>query len=191
MTTPFSKLKDFNSIIAFEVADESIEKFEKYKPSKLCYLDLSKFEELKDSFINHYEVKKLPCMVSFGKVIYLDDDLENNLLELDLRETILYKETVANLLKENKVFFFIKGSFDEPKCKFTRRLVNCFSKLDFDWKNEFAHFNILEDEKMREKVKLFSGWETYPQIYINGVLLGGVDLFEEAVESGKIKEMLK
>lgn len=191
MTDIFDDLKDYNNIIAFEEIDETLNFFEKYNPSKVCYLDLSKYPEIKDKFKYKFDIKAFPCMISFGKVIYLDDDLESNLISLYKKEIELYKSKIHSYITNNKCFVFIKGTVAEPKCKFTRRLLNCFNELNLVYMKDYDFFNILSDEKMREVCKVYSNWMTYPQIYIEGKFFGGIDILEESIANKTIYNYIK
>jgi Grx4 family monothiol glutaredoxin len=76
---------------------------------------------------------------------------------------------------------FIKGSPSAPKCGFSRQLVTILNDL----KVAFGSFDILEDDEVRQGLKEFSDWPTYPQVYVEGELLGGLDIVKEMVAAGE------
>ena len=82
---------------------------------------------------------------------------------------------------------FIKGTLDTPKCKFTRRLVD--SLTPFSYRN-IKTFNILEDERIRQWLKFYSEWPTFPQVYIDGSFVGGIDVVLELISEGEFDEMM-
>jgi len=81
---------------------------------------------------------------------------------------------------------FIKGTPDMPQCGFSGKLLNVMEELKVD----YGHFNILTDPLVREKLKVYSDWNTFPQIYVEGELVGGLDIINEMVESGDFQEMV-
>ena len=66
----------------------------------------------------------------------------------------------------------MKGSPAEPKCGFSRQMVALLQEAGLD----FGHFDILEDQQVREELKKFSNWPTYPQLYHDGKLIGGLGM---------------
>jgi len=94
---------------------------------------------------------------------------------------------LKSLINSAPVMLFMKGSKSEPKCKFSTAIVNLLKEICA----EFSTFDILEDQVVREKLKTFSNWPTYPQLYINGELIGGLDIVKELNETGELKDLLK
>jgi len=83
----------------------------------------------------------------------------------------------GELVASAKVMLFMKGSPDAPRCGFSRTAVELLRKEGID----FASFDILEDEAVRQGLKEFSNWPTYPQLYVDGKLVGGLDVMKEMV----------
>jgi len=111
------------------------------------------------------------------------------------------KETVAGAVAKSKealharlkalinkapATVFIKGSRDEPRCGFSRRVVAALAETGAD----FETFDILEDEEVRQGLKEYSDWPTYPQLYVKGELVGGCDIILEMAADGSLKETL-
>merc|ERR1719453_2471279 len=84
------------------------------------------------------------------------------------------------------VMVFMKGSKSEPFCKFSKQCVNLMNENRI----EYSTFNILMDEEVRQGLKEFSNWKTYPQIYVKGELIGGVDILQEMAEDGSLAETI-
>jgi len=95
---------------------------------------------------------------------------------------------IKKLLGRHKIMLFMKGIPSAPKCGFSRQICDILEGLG----NEVSYdaFNILEDDEIRQGLKKFSDWPTYPQLYIDGELVGGLDIIKEMNESGDLKDML-
>jgi len=88
------------------------------------------------------------------------------------------------LIKRDAVMLFMKGEPSAPKCGFSRQAVKLLREHDVP----FGSFNILSDDSIRQGLKKHSNWPTYPQIYVNGDLIGGLDILKETAEEGSLKE---
>lgn len=81
----------------------------------------------------------------------------------------------------------MKGSPESPQCGFSQRIVAILKKYDG---LEYSHFDILSDNEIREGVKKYSNWPTYPQLYVNGDLIGGIDIVQEMDEEGDLEDAI-
>lgn len=122
------------------------------------------------------------------------DTLMSTVQNTDLKEIFeekLFREDVFSQIKKiinsYPIMVFIKGSPDEPQCGFTSTLVGILAK----YKVDYRHFNILEDHLIREKIKEYSNWKTFPQMYVKGELLGGLDIIKELIEEGSFLDAIK
>lgn len=93
---------------------------------------------------------------------------------------------LKSLINAAPVMLFMKGSATEPRCKFSRAIVDLLNSLNADYKT----FDILNNEDVRQGLKEYSQWPTYPQLYIKGELIGGLDIVKEMQESGELDSML-
>lgn len=84
------------------------------------------------------------------------------------------------------VVLFMKGTPDFPQCGFSAQSVQVLRASGV----EFAHVNVLEDPELRQALKQHSNWPTYPQLYVNGELVGGSDILLEMYRSGELAEKL-
>lgn len=82
---------------------------------------------------------------------------------------------------------FIKGTKEAPQCGFTKRLIDLLAKYP---DCTYGTFNILADEEVCDGLPTYSNWPTYPQIYVNGELIGGIDILTELHEEGELGEIL-
>lgn len=90
------------------------------------------------------------------------------------------------LVKRSRVMLFMKGSPEAPQCGFSRRIVAMLQKQDV----EFDTFDILQDSAVRQGLKDLFKWPTFPQLYSEGELIGGLDIIQGLVEDGSLKEEL-
>ncbi len=84
------------------------------------------------------------------------------------------------------VMLFMKGTPDFPQCGFSAQTVALLRACGSD----FGHVNILEDTELRDALKQYSRWPTYPQLYVGGELVGGCDIALEMYQSGELKQLL-
>nr|ACO10537.1 Glutaredoxin-3 [Caligus rogercresseyi] len=96
-------------------------------------------------------------------------------------------ERLKELTNKSSLMIFMKGSPQEPRCGFSRQLMNILSEE----KLEFGTFDILGDEEVRQGLKTYSNWPTYPQVYVKGELVGGLDIIKELKENDELRSTLK
>ena len=96
-------------------------------------------------------------------------------------------EQIKNLVNENDICLFMKGTPDVPQCGFSLAVANMLKHLNV----KFKGINVLENDEMRQAIKQYSDWATIPQLYIKGEFLGGSDIVKEMFEKGELKELLK
>jgi len=95
-------------------------------------------------------------------------------------------ERLRKLMNQSKVVLFMKGSPDTPKCGFSRKIAALLQEHGV----EFTHFDILTDESVRQGLKKLNDWPTFPQLIVNGELVGGLDIVKEAIENGELNDIL-
>ena len=96
-------------------------------------------------------------------------------------------EKIQNLIKENNVCLFMKGTPDSPQCGFSMTVSNVLKHLDVNFKG----INVLEDENLRDGIKKFSDWPTIPQLYVKSEFVGGCDIVKEMFEKGELKKLFE
>ncbi|KAJ0262269.1 Bifunctional monothiol glutaredoxin-S16 [Hirschfeldia incana] len=100
------------------------------------------------------------------------------------------EELIDRLVKENKVVAFIKGSRSAPQCGFSQRVVGILESQGVDYET----VDVLDDDYnhgLREKLKSYSNWPTFPQVFVKGELLGGCDILTSMYENGELANMFK
>ena len=96
------------------------------------------------------------------------------------------KSLIQNHIDNNEVCLFMKGTPDAPQCGFSMAVANILKILEVNYKG----INVLENQELREGVKVFSDWPTIPQLYIKKEFVGGCDIMKEMAESGELLELL-
>jgi monothiol glutaredoxin len=95
-------------------------------------------------------------------------------------------ERIKSQLAANPVLLFMKGTPDFPQCGFSATAVRALGAVGAT----FGHVNIFEDPELREALKQYSNWPTYPQLYVNGELVGGSDIIVEMYKSGELAKLV-
>ncbi|XP_016484933.1 uncharacterized protein LOC107805413 [Nicotiana tabacum] len=97
------------------------------------------------------------------------------------------KDTLDKVVTSQKIVLFMKGTKDFPQCGFSNTVVQILKSLNAP----FETINILENEALRQGLKEYSSWPTFPQLYIDGEFFGGCDITVEAYKSGELQELLE
>ena len=97
------------------------------------------------------------------------------------------KDKIQELVGNNDVCLFMKGTPDAPQCGFSMAVSNVLKHLNVN----FNSVNVLEDENMRQGIKDYSDWPTIPQLYVKGEFIGGCDIVKEMFEKGELKSLLE
>lgn len=96
------------------------------------------------------------------------------------------QQRIRQLVDENPVVLFMKGTAQFPVCSFSGRAVQVLKACGV---NTFKSVNVLEDEELRQGIKTFSDWPTIPQLYVKGEFVGGSDIMAEMYESGELQKL--
>ena len=94
---------------------------------------------------------------------------------------------IKNLISENNICLFMKGTPDAPQCGFSMVVSNVLKHFNV----KFKGINVLEDENLRQGIKDYSDWPTIPQLYVQGEFIGGSDIVKELFENGELKKLLE
>lgn len=96
-------------------------------------------------------------------------------------------ETIKEQIADNPILLFMKGSPDQPQCGFSMRasraVMNCGQR--------FAYIDILANPEIRAELPKYANWPTFPQLWVNGELIGGCDIITEMQEKGELKPLLE
>jgi monothiol glutaredoxin len=97
------------------------------------------------------------------------------------------KNLIQNNIDNNDVCLFMKGTPDAPQCGFSMAVSNILKILEVN----FQGVNVLENQNLREGIKVYSDWPTIPQLYIKKEFVGGCDIIKEMYENGELKKILE
>lgn len=95
-------------------------------------------------------------------------------------------DRIKSQLSSSPVLLYMKGTPDFPQCGFSATAVRALNAVGA----KFESVNIFEEPEVREALKQYSNWPTYPQLYVNGELIGGCDIIVEMYNSGELKKVL-
>jgi len=94
---------------------------------------------------------------------------------------------IEEQLNSHEILLYMKGTPDFPQCGFSGQAVAALNSIG----KPYAFVNIFEDEEIRQGLKEYSKWPTFPQLYVKGELVGGSDIVIEMYNSGELKELLE
>jgi len=97
------------------------------------------------------------------------------------------KTRIAETIASNRIMLFMKGNPSMPQCGFSAAVVGILKEVGVP----FGSYNILADQELREGLKEFSSWPTFPQLYVDGQLVGGCDIVREMHAKGELAPLLK
>ena len=103
----------------------------------------------------------------------------------EISEEIFIK--IDNLVKNNDVVLFMKGTSEMPMCGFSSVVVTILSRLN----QKFIDVNVMQDQDIRQGIKDYSDWPTIPQLYVKGEFVGGCDIIRDMYEKGELKVLLE
>lgn len=95
-------------------------------------------------------------------------------------------ENIKQQIADNQIILFMKGSPKFPQCGFSARAVQCLEACGAD----FAYVDVLANPDIRQTLPQYANWPTFPQLYINGELIGGSDIIAEMYEQGELEALL-
>ena len=95
------------------------------------------------------------------------------------------KNLITDEINNNEICLFMKGTPDAPQCGFSMAVANLLKILEVNYKG----VNVLEDQSLREGIKIFSDWPTIPQLYVKKEFVGGCDIVKEMYENGELKKV--
>jgi Grx4 family monothiol glutaredoxin len=173
---------------------EQLAKQEAYKPVKFINVAIEEIPEV----AQQHEIEAVPTVIFFqnNKAVHRIDGIDI----ADFTATVKklagdssapsggnsLNDRLKALINKSKVMVFMKGDRSTPRCGFSKQLIQILN----DTKVTYETFDILSDEEVRQGLKTYSDWPTYPQVYVNGELQGGLDIIKEMVASGELTKVL-
>lgn len=144
-----------------------------------------------------HEIEAVPTVIFFqnNKAVHRIDGIDIADLTAAVRKlsgvsaenaTGSLEERLKSLINKARVMVFMKGDRNTPRCGFSKQLIQILNEINVAYET----FDILSDEEVRQGLKTYSDWPTYPQVYVNGELQGGLDIVKEMVASGELIKVL-
>jgi len=96
------------------------------------------------------------------------------------------RKRIADTIAKDRIMLFMKGSPQMPQCGFSAAVVGILKQTGV----AFESYNILADSELREGLKVYSSWPTYPQLYVDGKLIGGADIVRDLHAKGELQQIL-
>ena len=96
------------------------------------------------------------------------------------------EQTIRDQISANNILLYMKGSPDQPQCGFSAQAVQCLMGCG----KRFAYVDILANPEIRSTLPMIANWPTFPQLWIDGELVGGCDIIREMYETGELKQLL-
>jgi monothiol glutaredoxin len=118
-------------------------------------------------------------------VCRINEDCLSNTHSHDMNDV---QQRIDQLVKNNRVVLFMKGTAQFPMCGFSGRAMQILKACGVD---DLKTVNVLEDEGVRQGIKDYANWPTIPQLYVNGEFVGGSDIMMEMYEAGELQQALK
>ena len=106
----------------------------------------------------------------------------------DNNKVMTLEEKLHSLINKASIMLFMKGEPDVPRCGFSKQMIQIFREQNV---TKFEYFDILTDDEVREGLKKYSNWPTYPQLYIKGELIGGLDIVKELIDTDDFSEIIQ
>ena len=97
------------------------------------------------------------------------------------------QDKIKQQITENNIILYMKGNAELPMCGFSARAVNLLKSCGAT----FATIDVLQDDDIRQGIKVYSNWPTIPQLYVKGEFIGGSDIMAEMYEAGELQELIK
>lgn len=97
------------------------------------------------------------------------------------------QDKIKQQVTDNNIVLYMKGNAELPMCGFSARAVNILKSCQA----EFATVDVLQDDEIRNGIKVYSNWPTIPQLYVKGEFVGGSDIMAEMFETGELQELVK
>uniref|UniRef100_A0A7S0ZCK5 Glutaredoxin n=1 Tax=Timspurckia oligopyrenoides TaxID=708627 RepID=A0A7S0ZCK5_9RHOD len=141
-----------------------------------------------------FKVKELPTTLiidetlnELSRIIGADSvQAAKSIQEIAEQSSERIQKRMLALIESAHVMLFMKGDSDAPKCKFSKQIIQILQEQKID----FQQYNILSDRAIRERLKVYANWPTFPQLYCKGEFIGGVDVVQELAENGTLRSEL-
>ncbi|XP_018797498.1 PREDICTED: glutaredoxin 3 [Bactrocera latifrons] len=172
---------------------EALEELAKMLSNKLQFVSLlaEKFPEISMK----HQIEAVPTIIFFTKGTAVDRVDGVNVAEITAKCKKLggsvagesLEERLKALINKADLMIFMKGDRNAPRCGFSRQIIEIVNATNIPYET----FDILNDEEVRQGLKTYSDWPTYPQVYVKGELIGGLDIIKELKANNELETALK
>lgn len=163
------------------------------KVTKFGYFDILNDNKVREGLKIYSNWKTYPQIYVNGELIG-GLDVIKDMIEADEFKDILPKtkeellnEKIKKLIESKDIMLFMKGTPTNPQCGFSNKIVQLLKEQNI---NKFGHFNILDNNDIRQGLKKYSNWPTFPQLYIKGELIGGLDVVKDMIDANELIDEL-
>ncbi|KAI8490326.1 Glutaredoxin 3 [Branchiostoma belcheri] len=158
---------------------------------RFSYFNILADEEVRQGLKTFSNWPTYPQLYANGELLggldIIKEMAESGDLASALPQTETLEDRLKTLINKGQVTLFMKGNRQEPRCGFSKQIIGILN----DTSVQYETFDILQDEEVRQGLKKFSNWPTYPQLYVKGELIGGLDIVKELKESGELESILQ
>lgn len=153
--------------------------------------DILSDEEVRQSLKTYSNWPTYPQLYVNGELVggldIVNELAESGELENTCPKAVTLEHRLKTIINQSPVMLFMKGNKEAARCGFSRQILEILNSTEVD----YGTFDILQDEDVRQGLKTYSNWPTYPQLYVKGELIGGLDIVKELKESGDLVSVLK
>lgn len=153
--------------------------------------DILSDEEVRQGLKTYSNWPTYPQLYANGELVggldIVKELAESGELENTCPKAVTLEHRLKTTINQSPVMLFIKGNKEAARCGFSRQTLEIMNSTGVDYDT----FDILQDEEVRQGLKTYSNWPTYPQLYVKGELIGGLDIIKELLESGDLVSVLK
>ncbi|XP_012686522.1 glutaredoxin 3 [Clupea harengus] len=153
--------------------------------------DILSDEEVRQGLKTYSNWPTYPQVYASGELVggldIIKELAESGELDNTLPKAVTLEQRLKSIINKNSVMLFMKGNKETPKCGFSRQILEIMNSTGVDYDT----FDILQDEEVRQGLKTYSNWPTYPQLYVKGDLIGGLDIVKELQEGSELTSVLK
>ncbi|CAL9706359.1 unnamed protein product [Knipowitschia caucasica] len=153
--------------------------------------DILSDEEVRQGLKTYSNWPTYPQLYANGELVggldIVKELAESGELASTCPKAVSLEARLKTIINRNPVMLFMKGNKEAAKCGFSRQILEILNGTGVD----YGTFDILEDEEVRQGLKTYSNWPTYPQLYVKGELVGGLDIVKELKENGELTSVLQ
>lgn len=146
-----------------------------------------KNEDLKKAITERYNLKELPSLLYYKKVI---KPCQEEIEKIEKIKVELMQKEIFRIIDSGKIVLFMKGEVSNPYCQFSKKVLQILKNHDIDL-SKIIYYDVLMNDVIRELVKEVNEWPTFPQLFIDGEFIGGCDVLKTMEGTDELRDLLK